>query len=278
MAGDLAGATHVLGADGLVALAGATPAARHRPHPAVRRSRQSAAGRAARPGPPHVRHPGRRRGRRRRALVPGDGGRVRQGARAVRPADRRVPGGQAPVRRDARDRRGGHRRGLGRRAARSTTATRRAVRRSPPTSPSAICFDGAVEVAKDCIQVLGGIGFTLEHDAHLYLRRALALRALVGDADAAAAAADRRARSTAYAGACEVDLDGPRRRSPRPRSGTRPSGSPRCPTDERRAALAEAGYLTPHWPAPYGLGADAGQQLVIDEELAAGRRRRGPTS
>ena len=35
------------------------------------------------------------------------------------------------------------------------------------------CFDGAVEVAKACIQVLGGIGFTYEHDAHLYLRRAL---------------------------------------------------------------------------------------------------------
>ena len=39
------------------------------------------------------------------------------------------------------------------------------------------CFDGAVAVAKSCIQVLGGIGFTYEHDAHLYLRRALALRA-----------------------------------------------------------------------------------------------------
>ena len=35
-----------------------------------------------------------------------------------------------------------------------------------------VCFDGAVEVAKGCIQVLGGIGFTFEHDAHLYLRRA----------------------------------------------------------------------------------------------------------
>ena len=26
--------------------------------------------------------------------------------------------------------------------------------------------------------------------------------------------------------------------------------------DRRRAALAETGYLTPHWPAPHGLGAD----------------------
>jgi 3-oxochol-4-en-24-oyl-CoA dehydrogenase len=33
---------------------------------------------------------------------------------------------------------------------------------------AATAFDGAVEVAKTCIQVLGGIGFTFEHDAHLY--------------------------------------------------------------------------------------------------------------
>ena len=31
--------------------------------------------------------------------------------------------------------------------------------------------------------------------------------------------------------------------------------------------LAEAGYVAPHWPRPYGLGADAVHQLIIDEEL-----------
>jgi alkylation response protein AidB-like acyl-CoA dehydrogenase len=40
-------------------------------------------------------------------------------------------------------------------------------------------LDDAVENAQDCIPVLGGIGFTWEHDAHLYLRRALAIRALL---------------------------------------------------------------------------------------------------
>src|SRR6266581_3633771 len=45
---------------------------------------------------------------------------------------------------------------------------------------AALALDDAVENAKDCIQVLGGIGFTWEHDAHLYLRRALALRQLLG--------------------------------------------------------------------------------------------------
>ena len=39
-------------------------------------------------------------------------------------------------------------------------------------------------------------------------------------------------------------------------------------------ALAEAGYVAPHWPAPFGLGADAVAQLVIDEELRLGGVRR----
>ena len=58
------------------------------------------------------------------------------------------------------------------------------------------------------------------------------------------------------------------RRASGPRSGNGCSGSPTCPTEDRRAALAESGYLTPHWPEPHGLGADPVQQLVIDEELA----------
>ena len=130
------------------------------------------------------------------------------------------------------------------------------------------CFDGAVEVAKSCIQVLGGIGFTYEHDAHLYLRRALALRGLVGDADAAALRlTDARGRRRTPPGRGRPRR--PRRRRPRRRSATTPTrigGAARA--SERRAALVEAGYLTPHWPAPYGLGADAVTQLVIDEELA----------
>lgn len=38
--------------------------------------------------------------------------------------------------------------------------------------------------------------------------------------------------------------------------------------------LAEAGYVAPHWPAPWGLDADPIRQIVIDEELRrAGVRR-----
>jgi len=54
-------------------------------------------------------------------------------------------------------------------------AARSADERRPAVG---VALDDAVENAKDCIQVLGGIGFTWEHDAHLYLRRAVTLRAL----------------------------------------------------------------------------------------------------
>jgi alkylation response protein AidB-like acyl-CoA dehydrogenase len=42
-------------------------------------------------------------------------------------------------------------------------------------------------------------------------------------------------------------------------------------------ALAEAGYVVPHWPAPYGLGASPVHQLLIDEELRRSGVRR-PTN
>ncbi|GGO69044.1 acyl-CoA dehydrogenase [Nocardioides deserti] len=128
------------------------------------------------------------------------------------------------------------------------------------------CFDGAVEVAKTCIQVLGGIGFTFEHDAHLYLRRAVALRSLVGSTDEAA----RRLTARAVAGTrrrLEVDLEG---RDAAVRDEVRATvGSIAArPEEERRAGLVDTGYLMPHWPAPYGIGADAVTQIVIDTELA----------
>ena len=38
--------------------------------------------------------------------------------------------------------------------------------------------------------------------------------------------------------------------------------------------LADAGYVAPHWPRPWGLGADPIHQLIIDEELRRARVRR----
>lgn len=45
---------------------------------------------------------------------------------------------------------------------------------------ASIGIDAAKANAKDCIQVLGGIGCTWEHDAHLYLRRAHGIGGFLG--------------------------------------------------------------------------------------------------
>ncbi|RAY16268.1 acyl-CoA dehydrogenase [Actinomadura craniellae] len=47
----------------------------------------------------------------------------------------------------------------------------------------AACSDAYAQVAAEAIQVLGGIGVTWEHPAHLYFRRAKATQLLFGDPD-----------------------------------------------------------------------------------------------
>ena len=69
-------------------------------------------------GPDGVPNPRIGRGGRRQLGDAGDGRRVRQGARAVRPHHRYLPGRQAPRRQHARQRRGDHRGHLGRSARR----------------------------------------------------------------------------------------------------------------------------------------------------------------
>ncbi len=130
---------------------------------------------------------------------------------------------------------------------------------------AALALDAAVDNAKDCIQVLGGIGFTWEHDAHLYLRRAVALRQLAGGGGLWR----RRAAELALAGArrrltIDVGAEGD---TGRQAVWARAREIAALPVEHRRAALAEAGYVAPHWPRPYGLAASAAAQLVIDEEL-----------
>ncbi|MEW1740745.1 acyl-CoA dehydrogenase family protein, partial [Nocardia beijingensis] len=144
---------------------------------------------------------------------------------------------------------------------------------------AAIALDAAVETAKDCIQVLGGIGFTWEHDAHLYLRRATALRQLLGGS------ARWRARVTeltrrglrrttgadrvfAEEGVAAVDGDSAHELA------AEVARIAALPADRQRAALVDAGLVMPHWPRPYGRAADPMTGLVISEEL----RRAGLTA
>ncbi len=63
--------------------------------------------------------------------------------------------------------------------------------------------------------------------------------------------------------------DDPRRLAVREWIATHPGASGRD--------LAEAGYVAPHWPRPWGLDADPIHQLIIDDELRRGGVRR-PTN
>lgn len=44
-----------------------------------------------------------------------------------------------------------------------------------------LCSEAFERIAADCLQLHGGIGFTWEHDAHLYLKRAKSAKQLLGD-------------------------------------------------------------------------------------------------
>jgi len=131
---------------------------------------------------------------------------------------------------------------------------------------AAIGIDAAVANARDCIQVLGGIGFTWEHDAHLYLRRAYAIRQLLGGA----ARWQRRALELTLRGVRrELHVDVSMDADQRTEIAATVAKIAGLPHSQRQVALADAGLQAPHWPPPYGRGASPAQQLVIDQELAA---------
>ncbi|MGH4027949.1 acyl-CoA dehydrogenase [Actinomycetota bacterium Odt1-20B] len=132
---------------------------------------------------------------------------------------------------------------------------------------AATALDAAYSCAKDCIQILGGIGFTWEHDAHLYLRRAVVARQLLGAGDAhrlravrLAADGARRELRLELPAEAEAYREQAREVIERAR-GLDPAAA--------RTALAPTGYAAPHLPPPYGLGAGPVQQLAVQQELAA---------
>jgi alkylation response protein AidB-like acyl-CoA dehydrogenase len=131
-----------------------------------------------------------------------------------------------------------------------------------------IAPDAAVRCARDCVQVLGGIGFTWEHDAHLYLRRASTLRRLLGPSRGWASAVGRLALSGVRRPA-EVELDDdtlPLRRRIREQLAELAAISD---TAERNAAMGDQGWTAPHLPQPWGRDASPLEQVLIHQEMRA---------
>jgi alkylation response protein AidB-like acyl-CoA dehydrogenase len=164
----------------------------------------------------------------------------------------------------------------------ATAATWDAARAAQaPAQEFSLAAAGAAVLAVDAlehnanlnVQVHGGIGYTWEHDAHLFQRRAYTLQALVSPAAAAAEVASLRSAGIDRQAALELPPEAEAARADVRRLAEEIAA---LPPNEQRARLVETGYLQPHWPAPWGVAAPAGVQLVIDEEFrAAGVRRPG---
>ncbi|WP_181696212.1 acyl-CoA dehydrogenase [Nocardia sp. GTS18] len=145
-------------------------------------------------------------------------------------------------------------------------------------SAALTALPAAIDQAVDCVSLLGGIGFTWEHDAHLYWRRAIALAAVIGGEDAAARELGQRCLRAERDFTFVTATTSPALRST---VGAVLDEVVALPDDEipsagwaparggsRRTRLAADGLVAPHYPPPYGLGAGPAEQAVIADEFA----------
>ncbi|MFB9930536.1 acyl-CoA dehydrogenase family protein [Amycolatopsis halotolerans] len=115
----------------------------------------------------------------------------------------------------------------------------------------------AVDASVSCVRLLGAIGFTWEHDAHLYWRRAVALSGSLGRS--AARTLGERAQTTTRDLTLATPQDCLELRSQ--------VASVLDQAEPSVRVLADAGLAAPHYPKPYGLDAGPLEQAVIAEEF-----------
>ncbi len=128
-------------------------------------------------------------------------------------------------------------------------------------------------VSNEYLQVLGGIGFTWEHEVHLYLRRAAATAPLLGGAAAHRARLDPTRRGAGARPALSVPDSGPAAELAghvaallpawRERWGDEVSFPARMAWQQ---ALHSVGWVAPQWPVEYG-----GRGLGIVDQVACDR-------
>lgn len=136
----------------------------------------------------------------------------------------------------------------------------------------------------EALTMLGAIGFTWEHDLHLYWRRATSLAASLGPVsrwtrELGERSTPRELRvdlgpeadttDSAFRGQVAEVLDRVLALPEDTGGDDAPQGHGReFVTGARRDLLAEAGLIAPHWPVPWGCDATVRQQLIVDEEFA----------
>jgi alkylation response protein AidB-like acyl-CoA dehydrogenase len=157
----------------------------------------------------------------------------------------------------------------------ATAATWDAARTEPGTPEfelaaavaAAQALPAFVMCADKNIQLHGGIGFTWEHDAHVYLKRAVTLAAMFGPAGAIDVDVARLV-GAGVQGEHAVELP-PEAETYRAEVRTFVEQYRATPEAEQLGFFLDSGYALAHWPAPWGRAAGAVEQLVIEEELRA---------
>jgi alkylation response protein AidB-like acyl-CoA dehydrogenase len=130
----------------------------------------------------------------------------------------------------------------------------------------------AQRCTQDCIQVHGGIGYTWEHDTNVYYRRALLLAASFGRASQHPQRVVDTATTTGIR-AVDIDLD-PETEKLRSEIRDEVAAFKAMDRDSRTVAIAEAGWVLPYLPKPWGRAASPVEQVIIAQEFNAGRVRR----
>ena len=121
-----------------------------------------------------------------------------------------------------------------------TSGHRRLLRRCGPLRPTT----AADLCAQLNIQVHGGIGFTWEHDAHMFLRRATAVERVVSADHAASALTDLHRSGVRRSVTIELPPEAEAFRDEVRTFAERIKG---LPADEQRTELIDSGYVMPHW-------------------------------
>ncbi|MBA2609322.1 MAG: acyl-CoA dehydrogenase, partial [Actinobacteria bacterium] len=113
-------------------------------------------------------------------------------------------------------------------------------------------------------QVHGGIGFTWEHDAHLYMRRSTALQSVLDADDSLAQTVDLTRAGVKATRKIELPPEAESIRSDVQAFVEKVKGLEGA---AQRDAMVTEGYAMPHWPKPWGRAAGAVEQLVVEEEF-----------
>ncbi|MDT5142717.1 MAG: hypothetical protein QOI79_2064 [Mycobacterium sp.] len=145
-------------------------------------------------------------------------------------------------------------------------------------SAAVMAVAAAPDLVLDALLMFGAIGYTWEHDTHLYWRRATSLAASLGPTthwvrEVGELARKLRRSTTINLGGVESEfrarvaatLD-----EAMSLSNDHPSYDIRTPglaTGLQRDLLAREGLVAPNLPAPWGVGASAVQQVIIAAEF-----------